>query len=351
MRRPWALPLVPLYGAGLALRAVSWSSGLTPVRKLAWPVVSVGNLSAGGTGKTPFTIALVRLFQERGIRVDVLSRGYGRRSTATERVGGQGGSERFGDEPILMARTTEAPVYVGASRWQAGTLAEQEAKGKTGVHLLDDGFQHRGLARQVDIVLVDSEDLEDSLLPAGNLREPLSALARAHVLAVPAQDNEAVQRLAALGFGPARGQQVWRFRREMVLPPMPESLAALPWVAFCGIARPEQFFDGLTRAGLGLAATRAFADHHPYTAADIESLRRAVGTTGAGALITTAKDLYRMGDLSLGPEEAAPILAADLKVVIEEEVAAMNWLLSELARQSGQKVAADQASPTSRGRA
>jgi tetraacyldisaccharide 4'-kinase len=172
------------------------------------------------------------------------------------------------------------------------------------------------------------------LLPAGNLREPLAALARAQVLAVPEQDDEAVARLEALGFGQARGQKVWRFRRETVLPPMPESLRALPWVAFCGIARPEQFFAGLAKAGLSLAATRAFADHYPYTAADIEGLRRTAGLTGAGALITTAKDLYRMGDLSMGPEEAAPLLAADVRVVIEEEAAAMSWLLSELGRRA-----------------
>jgi tetraacyldisaccharide 4'-kinase len=341
MRRPWAFPLVPLYGAGVALRALGWSSGLAPARKLAWPVVSVGNLSAGGTGKTPFTIALVRLLHERGAPVDVLSRGYGRQSNLTERVRPHGSAKQFGDEPLLIARTTEAPVYVGASRWQAGRLAEQEATGKAGVHLLDDGFQHRGLSRQVDIVLVNSEDLSDSLLPAGNLREPFSALTRAHVLAVPLGDDKAAQRLEALGFGRGRGQQIWRFRREMVLPPMPESLAALPWVAFCGIARPEQFFAGLVNAGLRLAATRAFGDHHPYTAADLEALRRKVGTTGAGALITTAKDLYRMGDLSMGRDEAAPMLAADVKVVIEEEVAAMSWLLSELGRQVEPNVAAN----------
>lgn len=334
MRRPWALPLVPLYGAGLALRALGWSSGLAPARKLLWPVVSVGNLSAGGTGKTPFTIALVRLLQGRGVRVDVLSRGYGRQSNATERVTRPGSAERFGDEPLLIARTTDAPVYVGTSRWRAGRLAEHEATGQRGVHLLDDGFQHRGLARQVDIVLVNSEDLGDSLLPAGNLREPVSALARAHVLAVPEQDDEAVQQLEALGFGSSRGQQIWRFRREMLLPPMSESLAALPWVAFCGIARPEQFFAGLANAGLRLAGTRAFADHHPYTHADLEALRRTVGTSGAGALITTAKDLYRMGDLSMGPEEAAPMLAADVKVVIEDEVAAISRLLSDLGQQT-----------------
>lgn len=344
MRRPWAVPLVPLYGAGLALRGLSWSSGLAPVRKLAWPVVSVGNLSVGGTGKTPMTIVLVRLLQERGIAVDVLSRGYGRRSNATERVVRAGGAERFGDEPMVIARTTEAPVYVGASRWQAGRLAERDAKGPAGVHLLDDGFQHRGLARQVDLVLVSSEDLDDALLPAGNLREPVAALGRAHVLAVPAQDDEAVRRLEALGFGAARGQQVWRFRREMVLPSVPESLRALPWVAFCGIARPEQFFTGLAKAGLTLAATRTFADHHPYTQADIEGLRRVAGVAGAGALITTAKDLYRMDELSVGPEEGVPMLAADVKVVIENEAAALSWLVRELARQTALAVSAESVS-------
>lgn len=330
MRRPWALPLVPLYGAGAALRVLGWSSGLTPVRKLGWPVVSIGNLSVGGTGKTPFTIALVGLLKERGVHVDVLSRGYGRLSKSVERVDPDGSPERFGDEPLLIGHSAQVPVYVGASRWQAGRLAERESEGRKGVHLLDDGFQHRALARQVDIVLVNSEDLADSLLPAGNLREGLSALRRAQVLAVPATEDEAIRTIEERGLGAPGGQQVWRFRRKMMLPPIPDPMAGRPVVAFCGIARPQQFFDGLTAGGLKLAATRAFPDHVVYSRADLEGLRRLVRGTEARAVMTTAKDLCRLGEHAQGFDWGVPLLAADLRVTLEDEAVAMAWLLHEL---------------------
>src|SRR5580658_4881069 len=142
------LPLVPLYAAGAALRMAALRIGLRPVRRLQWPVISVGNLSAGGTGKTPFTIALAKLLVRNGLHVDVLSRGYGRTDTAVMRVDPAGSAERFGDEPLLIANAAQVPVYVAAKRWLAGQLAEREyaLHGKLGgVHLLDDGFQHRQL--------------------------------------------------------------------------------------------------------------------------------------------------------------------------------------------------------------
>ena len=326
MKRPWLLPLVPLYATGAAVRSAALHFGLEPVRRLSWPVVSIGNLSAGGTGKTPFTIALASLLLREGIHVDVLSRGYGRKSREVERVDVHGSAGQFGDEPLLIAGKTGVPVYVGAQRYLAGRLAESHAGPKTGVHLLDDGFQHRQLARQADIVLVNSEDLADSLLPAGNLREGLSALKRASVLAVPVGDDAAVGRLQKLGFGPRIGQAIWRFRREMVAPEIPESLAQRPVVAFCGIARPEQFFAGLTQKGLQVAASRAFPDHHRFTQADVAMLRRELKSTGSGALVTTAKDLVRLGELAMAMDEADPILAVDLQVVLEDEAGIAAWL-------------------------
>jgi tetraacyldisaccharide 4'-kinase len=330
MRRPWMLPLMPLYAAGLAMRMAGFGIGLVPSRRLRWPVISVGNLSVGGTGKTPFTIALAGLLLGEGIHVDVLSRGYGRRSTEVERVNTDGSAEQFGDEPLLIAREAGVPVYVGAQRWMAGRLAEQEAASETGVHLLDDGFQHRQLARLADIVLVNSEDLHDCLLPAGNLREGLGALRRARVLAVPGEDDAAVDRLQKLGLGSAIGQQVWRFRREMVVPEIPETLAAQPFVAFCGIARPEQFFSGLAQNGFQVAGKRAFPDHHPYTGGDVETLCRLARSTCSGALVTTAKDLFRLGSLGTALDAALPIFAVDLRVVLEQESRVVAWLRSTL---------------------
>jgi tetraacyldisaccharide 4'-kinase len=313
LKRPWALPLAPLYAAGAALRSAGLRLGIEPVRRLAWPVISVGSLSAGGAGKTPFVIALAELLRSMRRHVDVLSRGYGRTGFDAREVILNGSADAYGDEPLLM-REAGLPVYVGARRWDAGWLAEavaEQAGLNAGVHLLDDGFQHRQLARDVDIVLVSSEDLKDWLLPAGNLREGAGALGRATVLAVEAGDDAAARRLRTLGLR----QPVWRFRRKMDVPAVHG-----PVVAFCGIARPGQFLAGLERAGLSVAGRHAFADHHRFGAGDVALLRRLVSQTGASALITTAKDRVRLGSLEIEP--GLPVHVAGLRVEIEDAEAA-----------------------------
>jgi tetraacyldisaccharide 4'-kinase len=319
--RPWLAPLVPFYAAGAALRSASLRLGLEPVRHLGWPAVSVGSLSAGGAGKTPFVIALAALFTDSGLAVDVLSRGYGRRDGRAARVDPAGSAEVFGDEPILVAQDALIPVYVGARRIEAGRLAETTGA-PPGVHLLDDGFQHRQLARDVDIALVSSADLQDWLLPAGNLREPLGALGRADVLAIEARDEAALARLEALKLGPAVGQQVWRYRRSMRFPNFRE-----PVLAFCGIARAGQFFAGIRAAGIAVAAEQAFPDHHRFKAADLVLLRELALRTGAASLMTTAKDLVRLREL---PPLALPVNVAELVVELEDWVAASNWLQESL---------------------
>jgi tetraacyldisaccharide 4'-kinase len=178
-----------------------------------------------------------------------------------------------------------------------------------GVHLLDDGFQHRQLFRDVDVVLVNSEDLADWLLPAGNLREPLSALRRATVFAVPVGDDGAVQRLRQMGLD----QPVWRFGREMAVP---KGLAGEPVIAFCGIARPEQFFEGLTGADVQVVERCEFADHHRFSRRDLERLKRAAVTSGAKALVTTEKDWVRLGVLGV---ELENLVAVGLRAVLEDE--------------------------------
>jgi tetraacyldisaccharide 4'-kinase len=326
LKRPWALPLVPLYAAGAGLRSLALRLGLEQVQRLAWPVISVGNLSTGGTGKTPFVIALAQLFQREGVYVDVLSRGYGRKKLESMEVVIEGSAEEYGDEPLLIARETGLPVYVGAQRSQAGWLAEvvaAEAGLERGIHLLDDGFQHRQLGRQIDIVLVNSEDLGDWLLPAGNLREGVAALRRATVLAVPVGDDAAVERLRALHLT----QPVWRFRREMTLP---EDLKMERAAAFCGIARPAQFFAGLERAGVQIVAWYAFRDHHRFEERDLELLRKLVEDAGATGLITTAKDRVRLGILGAELERAVPLHVAGLCVVFDDEAGMAAWFRNKL---------------------
>jgi len=286
--RPFLLPLTPLYRLGLALRELRLGSSLEPIRQLRWPVISVGGLSAGGSGKTPLTIALAQTLARRGLHVDVLSRGYGRKEQAALVVDPKGEAETFGDEPLLMARSAGVPVYVAAQRYDAGIVAEDAAADSRGLHLLDDGFQHRQLHRDVDIVLVDGNDLSDRLLPAGNLREPLRDLRRATILVLPADEPELEARLAAVGW---RGP-VWRVRRRMEVPSVDG-----PVVAFCGIARSGQFFAGLEAAGVHLASRIAFADHHPYKQHDLDCIRDAARSIGAKTVVTTEKDRVRLGKL------------------------------------------------------
>jgi tetraacyldisaccharide 4'-kinase len=320
--RPMLLPLVPLYRLALAARELRLRSGLEPVRRLRYPVISIGNLSTGGSGKTPLTIALAKALTQRGFQVDVLSRGYGRKSSLPARVRPDGTANEFGDEPLLIARETGLPVYVARQRFDAGQLAEADppassSENKPRVHILDDGFQHRQLHRDANILLLDRRGWFDRLLPAGNLREPLTAIHRATVIAIPADDPQLGSDLKAWGWtGP-----IWRLRRTMDIPPIDGPIAA-----FCGIARPDQFFDGLKAAGLHLAACTAFPDHHRYTPRDLADLTSRARAAGATALLTTQKDQVRLGVIPCD----FSIQTASLTTEIVHLDEALNALLAQL---------------------
>ena len=156
--------LSSVFGLGVRSRNALYDRGVLRSRRLRGPVVSVGNLSVGGSGKTPFVIMLGELLKARGVKFDILSRGYGRETTGVAIVDPTGSAREFGDEPLLMARRLGVPVVVGEDRYQAGLLAEESFGVRW--HILDDGFQHRALARDFDIVLVNPEDAQDRLLPA-----------------------------------------------------------------------------------------------------------------------------------------------------------------------------------------
>jgi tetraacyldisaccharide 4'-kinase len=304
-RRLWAVPFVPLYAAGLALK----QRFARAPRALTWPVLSIGSLSAGGAGKTPAVIALAELLAANGWSPTVLSRGYGRaavaRNTPAEVVPhAPDAADRFGDEPTLIAQRTGLPVWVCADRLLAGRAAEAQMLAHTfsptteeatqeaahpALHLLDDGFQHRRLARTLDIVLVTADDLADTLLPAGNLREPLSALRRADILVL--REDEA----AALTPRLPVGKPIWLLRRTLRFPqPLGIFSAGLRPLAFCGIARPEGFTAALTAAGCGLLGTLAFPDHHRYIEADIDQLLANARARNATGFLTTEKDAVKL---------------------------------------------------------
>ena len=322
--RSWLKPLVPLYRLGLAWRERRLASGSEPFERLQWPVISIGNLSTGGAGKTPLTIALAKALIARDVHVDVLSRGYGRAGSRTEQVQKEGAAQQYGDEPLLIAREAEIPVYVARQRYEAGLLAESKSQPDgLAVHLLDDGFQHRQLHRDADILLLNLRDWQDVLLPAGNLREELSAARRASVIAIPADEVELEGELRRwVWHGP-----IWKLRRQMEVPRIEGEV-----VAFCGIARPEQFFAGLEQAGVKIAEKVVFRDHHRYTQSDWQRLDNALRRTQAPALLTTEKDLVRLGGLA----DSLPVRAVGLKTEIEDEAAALEWLIGWV-RQAGPK--------------
>jgi tetraacyldisaccharide 4'-kinase len=318
-------PLVPLYAGAVGAKNLAYARGWARARRLGWPVVSVGNLSVGGTGKTPLTMRLAELLRARGIAVDVLSRGYGRRGTAVARVDARGSAEEFGDEPLLIAQRAGVPVYVGADRIAAGVLAEAESPGP-GVHLLDDGFQHRRLARDVDIVVLHRSAFEEGLLPAGRLREGFAALGRAQIVVMREEDRELEPELRRRG----AGQPVWWMERRLEIPEVARV------VAFCATARPEEFFAGLHYQGVAVVARRAWRDHHAYTMADLAELTELQRQHGAESFLTTEKDLVRLAaEQRRVLESAGRVQAVRLTVRVDEEAARIDQLLA-LLPESGQ---------------
>lgn len=286
-------PLSALYGAVVRGRNVLYDAGLLRPRKLAGPVVSVGNLSVGGAGKTPFVILLGEMLKQRGIAFDVLSRGYGRKTRGTRIVNPEGTAVEFGDEPLLIARKLRRPVVVGESRYEAGILAEQKFGPQ--LHLLDDGFQHRQLARDFNIVLLSKEDLDDRLLPSGRLREPLESLKRVDVLVVGEGLRD--QRLTRFR------KPIWQVRRGLAVANAPNRA-----VAFCGIARPQRFFEQLRAAGVSVVMEKPYRDHYAYTAEDVRQLLALAKQHGAGGFVTTEKDAVNLGGtLALGRVAVAEV--------------------------------------------
>jgi tetraacyldisaccharide 4'-kinase len=305
-------PLSALFGTIVGARNHLYERKGLRVYRLHGPVVSIGNISVGGSGKTPFLITLGDLLKQRGVPFDVLSRGYGRATTGIAQVDPAGSPREFGDEPLLIARKLRVPVIVGEDRYAAGRFAEQAFGSQ--IHLLDDGFQHRRLGRDFDIVLISSSDAKDSLLPAGRLREPLSSLDRAN--AIVFTNDDAPQGL------PPSAKLVWKVQRSIDVPPIEG-----PQIAFCGIARPRYFFEQLRAAGVTLAATRPYRDHHYYTENNLRELLRLRQQHGAAGFVTTEKDIVNLGARAT---ELAPLHIIPVRVEIEDAEAAVSALLATI---------------------
>ena len=320
-----------IYGEAALGRRRWYARRPAALRRLDRPVVSVGALAAGGSGKTPVAARVAALLAAAGERPAVLSRGYGRRRprdgvvVVRDREAVRAGVDEAGDEPLMLARALPAAaVVVAEDRYLAGRLAET-LLGAT-VHVLDDGFQHFGLRRDVDLLLLSERDVADPrTLPRGRLREPLEAALAADAAIVETPDAGAARGLAAR----AGIERAFHFTRRLLparaagsdaqVAPAPEE----PLVAVAGIARPQQFFDALRSAGYALAATAAFRDHCPYGARDVARIGRLAAAHGAAHVVTTEKDLVRL--LPHAPFRFS-LLAAPLQVDIEPADAFGAWL-------------------------
>ena len=317
-------PLSSIFGAGVRVRNALYDRSIVRANKLQGPVVSVGNLSVGGSGKTPFILVLGELLRARGVKFDILSRGYGRKTRGVALVDPGGLPQDFGDEPLLLARRLEASVIVGENRYEAGVFSEKQFGPQ--LHLLDDGFQHRSLARDFDIVLVTPEDTRDRLLPAGRLREPLSSLSRADAVVLTSGASPESFSL--------NGKLVWRVRRGIT----PTNVPARP-VVFCGIARPQNFLLQLRTAGIEPGAQALFRDHHAYTERDIHDLLKLRQQSEAGGFVTTEKDAINLGRHL---DALQPLAVIPVKMELVDAANAVDTMLRKIAerRASREKIGA-----------
>jgi len=326
--------LSSVFGAATTWRRQWYAADPARRRRLAKPVVSIGNLRVGGSGKTPIVAHVARLLRDNGMRPAVLTRGYGRvRSSDGVTVVSDGETvlsdvAHAGDEPLMLARELPGvPVLVGANRYLSGLLAERRF-GAT-VHVLDDGFQHVGLERDVDLVLVDEEDLSDKPMPEGRLREPLTAATLADALLVNAGYTTAAERI-----GRAFGKPtVFRVTRSLSAPRVVANgdSVVVPTGArvfvLAGIARPERFLSDITAVGWQIVGTLIFRDHHQFTPRDIQRLAAAAKAAASAVVLTTEKDAVRLGGYTI---DGIPIAAVPLAVGVEPADAFRDWLLRKL---------------------
>lgn len=321
----WPLSLV--YGAVARLRAWLYAHGWLKQKRLNGIVISVGNITVGGTGKTPMAIWLAEKFLAEGERVAILSRGYR-------------GSDGTSDEIELMQQRLQGRVLFGVGKDRFAQGIRLQAR-DIGVFILDDGFQHLPLARDVDILLIDTlcPLRQQFLLPAGRLREPVSAINRADVVVFTRANHSP----ASAGVIPELSppsipsfQSIAKligFERygENFIQNFPEQLSG-PFYAFCGIGNPEAFFLDLEKWKIPVAGRLAFRDHHRYTAADGAHLAKMAATAGATAFVTTEKDSHNLGEVQF---ERMPVYLARIALEISGEEEFLALLKSKLRARRG----------------
>ena len=331
------LPLSALYRAVTQTRLAAYNRGLLRVNKLPAPVISIGNLTTGGTGKTPLVEWVSRTLARKQRKVCILTRGYGRSKPGSRVIVSDGSTvlasvAAAGDEPFLLAQNLRgfAAVISDSNRVAAGRWAIDNLGAE--ILVLDDGFQHLALARDLNILTIDATNPwgGGKLLPAGRLREPRSGLSRADcvVLTRAEQSDE-------LGYLEAEIQRVIGSRplitSKMIVkgisrmnPGHSDELVSLPQptAAFCAVGNPESFLELLRHGGINPVFIRNFRDHHQYTQADVDSLIQESRKAGAQSIITTAKDAVKLQQNKF----ELPCYVLNIEISIDDEDRIMQML-------------------------
>ena len=320
-------PLSLLYGIYVRLRALLYARSWLKQQRLKGVVISVGNLTVGGTGKTPMVIWLAEKLLAQGKRVAILSRGYR-------------GADGTSDEVELMNLRLQNRVAFGVGKDRCASGQRIESQEPVDVFLLDDGFQHLQLARDLDILLVDASRPMGSefLLPAGRLREPISAMSRADVLVFTRTETlpgttEAIAKLREYPVFAAQ-TRLLGFRRlggDLTLL-APEAIGAGPFLAFCGLGNPEAFFRDLVNWKFAVCGNMAFPDHHRYSASDVSRLQQAAQAAEARAFLTTEKDAQNLKGLEF---HDPPVYVSVIDFVIGPEADFLNILAKTVSAPRG----------------
>ena len=331
MNRAATIALSPfslLYGAAMKARAALYDRGIFHVQNVSVPVISIGNLTTGGTGKTPLVEWVANRLADAGHRVGVLTRGYGRTNPHQRVVVSDGSQilsdvESAGDEPLMLAESLlgKAAIICDMDRAAAAKWAIENLE--CDVLILDDGFQHLGLARDLDIVTIDATRpfANGWVLPAGMLREPISSLARAHCVVITRangdDDGQLVQEIKKTTDAPILRSRTFISRVRLLNVESPVDMGKLrltPVGAFCGLGNPDAFFQQLRADQMNVVHPVAFRDHQRYSQSDIDQLTDGSVVHGAEALITTTKDEVKLRSFCF----RLPCYVVEIEIQIDE---------------------------------
>jgi len=341
-----------LYELGVRLRVAAYETNYLKSKQLNSTVISVGNITHGGTGKTPMVEYVARYLKEEGHPVAILTRGYGRKSAGRLVLNSPGNRSessnqdesanssrrdytQYGDEPLMLARAlADVPVIIDKDRYEGGLWAERQFGSE--VLILDDGYQHLRLARRLNLLLLDATDPFGGfeMAPFGRLREPLYGIKRADAVIITRADRpfDQAQLLSIIKYFCGDRVPVMYVYSEIThlrhtaTDTIYEASDFAGWnmVAMCGIGNPKVFSEDILQKGINITEERFFPDHHTYTQEDLDQVAAQAQRLGADAIVTTEKDAVRIEGLKQGD---VPVYAARLQIRSEDEVRLKSLLL------------------------